>query len=116
MDPFYLCSVFVSWLWFVMLNCVFVTFPCGILGQVWYLIVLIPDLCPFTYFVILSQLFLTVLLSPAGKRQTAWFSCVSCFLVFCHFTVWCPGSVAVNHCIDLMIFAFIFYFVRARNG
>ena len=22
-----------SWLWFVMLNCVFVTFPCGILGQ-----------------------------------------------------------------------------------
>ena len=25
--------------------CVFVTFPCGILGQVWYLIVSIPDLC-----------------------------------------------------------------------
>ena len=34
-----------SWLTFVMFNCVFVTFPCGILGQVWYLIVLIPDLC-----------------------------------------------------------------------
>ena len=34
-----------------MLNCVFVTFPCGILGQVWYLIVLIPDLCPFYYIV-----------------------------------------------------------------
>ena len=29
---------------FVMLNSVFVTFLCGILGQVWYLIVLIPDL------------------------------------------------------------------------
>ena len=28
--------------------CVFVTFPCGVLGQVWYLIVLIPDLCPLT--------------------------------------------------------------------
>ena len=28
----------------------FVTFPCGILGQVWYLIVLIPDLCRLTYF------------------------------------------------------------------
>ena len=27
-----------SCLWFVMFNCVFVTFPCGILGQVWYLI------------------------------------------------------------------------------
>ena len=34
-----------SWLLFVMSNCDFVTFPCGILGQVWYLIVLIPDLC-----------------------------------------------------------------------
>ena len=34
-----------SWRLFVMLNCVFVTFPCGILGQVWYLIVYIPDLC-----------------------------------------------------------------------
>ena len=28
-----------SWLLFVMFNCVFVTFPCGILGQVWNLIV-----------------------------------------------------------------------------
>ena len=31
-------------------NCVFVTFPCGILGQVWYSIVLIPDLCCLSYF------------------------------------------------------------------
>ena len=30
---------------FVMFNCVFVTFPCDIRGQVWYLIVSIPDLC-----------------------------------------------------------------------
>ena len=36
-----------------MFNCVFVTFPCGILGQVWYLIVSIPDLCHLSYFVIL---------------------------------------------------------------
>ena len=34
-----------SWLWFVMFDCVFVTFPCGILGHMWYLIVSIPDLC-----------------------------------------------------------------------
>ena len=34
----------------VMFNCVFVTFPCGILGQVLYLIVSIPDLCHFYYF------------------------------------------------------------------
>ena len=39
-----------SWLSFVMFNCVFVTFPCGILGQVWYFIVLIPDLCRLSYF------------------------------------------------------------------
>ena len=38
-----------SWFSFVMFNCVFVTFRCGILGQVWYLIVLIPDLCPLSY-------------------------------------------------------------------
>ena len=36
---------------FVMFNCVFVTFPCGILGQVWHLIVLVPDLCHLSYFV-----------------------------------------------------------------
>ena len=38
------------WLSFVMLNCVVVTFPFGILGQVWYLVVLIADLCPLSYF------------------------------------------------------------------
>ena len=53
---FMLSRLFIAALWssawkgltsrllFVMLNCVFVTFPCGILGQVWYLIVSIPDL------------------------------------------------------------------------
>ena len=30
--------------------CGFVTFPCGIPGQVWYLIVSIPDLCHLSYF------------------------------------------------------------------
>ena len=30
--------------------CYFVTFPLGILGQVWYLIVLIPDPCCLSYF------------------------------------------------------------------
>ena len=32
------------WLSFAMFYCVFVTFPCGILGQVWCSIVSIPDL------------------------------------------------------------------------
>ena len=39
-----------SWLSFVISNSVFVTFPCGILGHVWYLIVTIPDLCQLSYF------------------------------------------------------------------
>ena len=42
------------WLLFVMLNCVFVTFSCGILGQVWYLIASITDLCRLLYFDLFS--------------------------------------------------------------
>ena len=38
-----------SWRLFVMFNFVFVTFPCGILGQVWYLIVSFPNLCHHSY-------------------------------------------------------------------
>ena len=38
-----------SWLLFVVFNCGYVTFPHGILGQVWYLIVSIPDLCCLSY-------------------------------------------------------------------
>ena len=34
----------------LMLNCVIVTFPFGILGQVWYLIVSIPYFSPLSYF------------------------------------------------------------------
>ena len=47
-----------SWLSFVMSYCLFVTFPCGILGQVWYLLVSIPDLCPLSYFVRVFRLHL----------------------------------------------------------
>ena len=36
--------------------CIFVTFPCGILGKVWYLIVSFPDLCGLSYF---QSLFVT---------------------------------------------------------
>ena len=45
-----------SWLSFIMLNFVFVTFPCGILDQLWYLIVSIPDLYQHTYFEIAKQI------------------------------------------------------------
>ena len=40
-----------SWLSFVVSAVSFCHFPIGILGQVWYLIVSIPDLCTLTYFV-----------------------------------------------------------------
>ena len=43
-----------SWLLFVMFDCICVTFSCGILGQVGYLIVSIPDLCRLSYFFSLS--------------------------------------------------------------
>ena len=39
-----------SWLLFVVFNCFLVTFICGILGQLWYLIVSIPDICRLSYF------------------------------------------------------------------
>ena len=39
----------ISWLLFVRFNCVFVTFLCIIMGQVWYLVVSIPDLCHLSY-------------------------------------------------------------------
>ena len=34
----------------VIFLCVFVTLSCGVLDQVWYLLVSIPDLCFLTYF------------------------------------------------------------------
>ena len=39
-----------SWLVLVMLSVFVFTLPCGILGQVWYLIVSFPDICRLTYF------------------------------------------------------------------
>ena len=51
------CLVVTCWDWADLLALVgevycvfFVTFPCGILGQVWYLIVLFPDLCHLSCF------------------------------------------------------------------
>ena len=50
--------------------------------------------------VILSCLFLAALWPPSGKGLTSWLSCMWCFLVFCHFPIWCPGSGVVFDCID----------------
>ena len=71
-----------SWLSFVMFNCVFVTFPCGIHGQVWYLIVLIPDLCHLSYFVACLVKFICWILVPCAKEDVSSRS-VLIILTFC---------------------------------
>ena len=40
---------------YVKLSCVSVTFPFDVLGQVWYLIASIPDLCLLTNFILHHQ-------------------------------------------------------------
>ena len=61
-----------SWLLFVTFNCVFAAFPCGILGQVWYLIVSIPDLCCLSYFLLCLKE--TELPLPSRYRAFSTFS------------------------------------------
>ena len=58
-----------SWLLFVMFNWEFVTFPCSILGQMWYLIVLIPNLCRLSYFEFVCFLHNTDVCRIKGKGQ-----------------------------------------------
>ena len=67
---------------YVMFSCVFVTFPFGVLGQVWCLIVSIPYLCLLTYFANVSteakqceQIYQTALgLHCLTKRFLEYFS------------------------------------------
>ena len=61
----------------VMFSCVFVTFPYDVLGQVWYLIVLIPDLCLLPYFffdqngwLVLFGLMINVPVNSCGNVRT----------------------------------------------
>ena len=55
-----------SWLSFVVLNCVIVTFAFGILCQVWYLIVSIPDICPFLTFLTFIMYTLSTYIGCSG--------------------------------------------------
>ena len=43
-----------SWLLFVMFNCVFVTFPCGTLGQVWCILDCIDSCTSLSHFLLCS--------------------------------------------------------------
>ena len=59
-----------SWLSFEMFNCVSFTFPCGILGQVWYLVVSIPEFCHLSYLVF--HVCHVVLSVPSSLVVTCW--------------------------------------------
>ena len=57
--------------------CIFVTIPCGILGQVWYLIVSFPDLCRISYLKSSPRLLMTLIVGETLKTCT------------CTITPWC---------------------------
>ena len=59
-----------SWLSFVV-STVSCHFPIGILGQVWYLIVSIPDLCTLTYFYSYGYLCNCTTVGQASDSMTA---------------------------------------------
>ena len=74
----FLCMVF---------SCVFVSFSYGVPGQVWYLIVSIPDLCLLFNFVIQHFMF-TFAIILMGKRAV---------VALLHLSFWCLVSVALPH-------------------
>ena len=58
------------WLSFVMLNCAFVTLPCGILGQVWHLIVSLPDLSPPPFLTLsVFFIFIQIMIENSVSKQ-----------------------------------------------
>ena len=48
--------------------CIFLTFLCGVLGQVWCLIVSFPDLCSLSYFALELNVVTLVRFEPATPR------------------------------------------------
>ena len=60
--------------------CIFVTFHCGILGQVWYLIVSSPDFCCLSYFLYLC-LSVIFLFDDALHKLGYFHSCLTYFLL-----------------------------------
>ena len=83
-----------SRLWCLLLVC---HFPIGILGQVWYLIVSIPDLCNLTYLDGFGRLSETISVTPwklSGIRERIWswtlpsiMFAVGCFFMSVHWSM-----------------------------
>ena len=68
--------------------CIFVTFPSGILGQVWYLIVSIPDLCLISCFKACATAIYKLIINYlffVGAFSCFVFCFVFCFVSFCFF-------------------------------
>ena len=84
----------------VMFSCGFVTFPCGVLVHVWYLIVSIPDLCLLPYFYC------------CGRRP--YLLVLLCVVVSCRFVTF-PYGVPDQACyliVSFLLFAFLFTFIE----
>ena len=64
-----------SWLSCVMFYCVFVTLLCGVLGHVWYLIVMIPDLCSLLTLMYIVSMSLKIVFIFITNVQTLMKSC-----------------------------------------
>ena len=83
----------------------FVTFLCGIQGQVWYSIVSVPGRCHLFYFFkcpISEKGSHVSLLVPCGHLlEKGWSlgSCLWCLIVTVSFSHWCHGSGVVLDCI-----------------
>ena len=56
---------------YVMFSCVYVIFPCDVLGQVWYLIVSIPDLCLLTYVYVMDPWLVIMVKHTLSKKNVA---------------------------------------------
>ena len=88
-----------SWLLFVMSNCDFVTFPCGILGQLWYLILLSSDLCRLSYFVMWHAFFIYTHLCTENSLSIQLWPLIAIF--FC--VVWFGSLLFGLHCLHIFI-------------
>ena len=71
---------------YVMFKCVFITFPCGVLGQMWCLIVSVPDLCLLSYFymIILYDFYLVYYEENKFLFLSSRQSLIHAFAILCH--------------------------------
>ena len=82
-----------SWLLFVMFNCAFVTFPCGVLGQVWNLI----------YRFLIFAAFLTLIECRTIFHTPYWWQQLGILLIFITTSVHVTSTTNVLHSHTLFI-------------